>query len=253
MMTRARLLVVAAGISILCGCITTTTSSQRFSRSDDAGEQNYTLGAQYFKNGSYDLARDRLERAIAFEPKMVKAHTMLALTYAQVGNVRLARESFNRSVRLAPNGQDVRNAYAVFLCGQEEYDEARKQFDQTIEVRENDNPEIMMSNAGVCMANKPDLELAEQYFRQALARRPAYAEALIQLAALKHRTGDSLTARAFLQRYLATTAESAAVLDLAIQIETDLGDDRAATDYINRLLRVFPESAEARRSLAGTI
>jgi type IV pilus assembly protein PilF len=141
----------------------------------------------------------------------------------------------------------------VFLCGQEEYDEARKQFDQTIEVRENDNPEIMMSNAGVCMANKPDLELAEQYFRQALARRPAYAEALIQLAALKHRTGDSLTARAFLQRYLATTAESAAVLDLAIQIETDLGDDRAATDYINRLLRVFPESAEARRSLAGTI
>lgn len=253
MMTRARLLVVAAGISILCGCITTTTSSQRFSRSNDAGEQNYTLGAQYFKNGSYDLARDRLERAIAFEPKMVKAHTMLALTYAQVGNVRLARESFNRSVRLAPNDQDVRNAYAVFLCGQEEYDEARKQFDRAIEVRENDNPEIMMSNAGVCMANKPDLELAEQYFRQALARRPAYAEALIQLAALKHRTGDSLTARAFLQRYLATTAESAAVLDLAIQIETELGDDRAATDYINRLLRVFPESAEARRSLAGTI
>ncbi len=253
MMTRARLLVVAAGISILCGCITTTTSSQRFSRSNDAGEQNYTLGAQYFKNGSYDLARDRLQRAIAFEPKMVKAHTMLALTYAQVGNVRLASESFNRSVRLAPNDQDVRNAYAVFLCGQEEYDEARKQFDRAIEVRENDNPEIMMSNAGVCMANKPDLELAEQYFRQALARRPSYAEALIQLAALKHRIGDSLTARAFLQRYLATTAESAAVLDLAIQIETALGDDRAATDYINRLLRVFPESAEARRSLAGTI
>jgi len=253
MMTRARLLVVAAGTAILCGCISTTTGPRSYSISDDAGEQNYTLGAQYFKNGSYDLARDRLERAIAFEPKMVKAHTMLALTYAQVGNVRLASESFNRSVRLAPNDQDVRNAYAVFLCGQEEYDEARKQFDRAIEVRENDNPEIMMSNAGVCMANKPDLELAEQYFRQALARRPSYAEALIQLAALKHRTGDSLTARAFLQRYLATTAESAAVLDLAIQIETALGDDRAATDYINRLLRVFPESAEARRSLAGTI
>ena len=253
MMTRASLLVVAAGISILCGCITTTTSSQRFSRSNDAGEQNYTLGAQYFKNGSYDLARDRLERAIAFEPKMVKAHTMLALTHAQVGNVRLATQSFDRSVRLAPNDQDVRNAYAVFLCGQEDYDEARYQFDLAIKVRENDNPEVMMSNAGVCMANKPDLELAEQYFRQALERRPAYAEPLIQLAALKHRTGDNLTARAFLQRYLASTAESAAVLDLAIQIETDLGDDRAATDYMNRLLRAFPESAEARRSLAGKI
>lgn len=253
MMTRATSLVVAAGISMLCGCVSTTTGPRQASVSDDAGEQNYTLGAQYFKNGSYNLARDRLERAIAFEPKMAKAHTLLALTHAQTGNVRLATEHFDQSVYLAPNDQDVRNAYAVFLCGQEDFDEARIQFDRAIAVRENDNPEVMMSNAGVCMANKPDLELAEQYFRQALERRPAYAEALIQLAALKHRTGDNLTARAFLQRYLASTAESAAVLDLAIQIETDLGDDRAATDYMNRLLRAFPESAEARRSLAGKI
>ena len=203
MMTRVTLLVVASGISILCGCISTTSGPRQSSGSDDAGEQNYTLGAQYFRNGSYDLARDRLERAIAFEPKMAKAHTMLALTHAQAGNVRLATESFEQAVRLAPNDQDVRNAYAVFLCGQEDYDEARNQFDRAIAVRENDNPEVMMSNAGVCMANKPDIELAEQYFRQALERRPSYAEALIQLAALKHRTGDSLTARAFLQRYLA--------------------------------------------------
>ena len=174
---------------------------------------------------------------------------MLAMTYVQLDIRRLATESFDRAIRLGPNDQDIRNAYAVFLCGLGEYDNARDQFDRAIGIRENDNPEIMMSNAGVCMAKKPDLELAEKYFRQAIERKPRYSEALIQLAVLKHRTDDDLTARAFLQRYLALDEASAAVLDLAIEIETRLGNDRAVTDYMNQLLRDFPDSPEARRTL----
>ena len=251
MMTRAKLLVVTAIISILCGCVSSTSDVRRFQGRDDAAEQNYKLGAQYFKNGSYELARDRLQRAIEYDSSMASAHSMLALTQVQLGNSRLAAESFNRAVRLAPKDYNIRNAYAVFLCGQGNYDEAQKQFDRAIDARENDNPEIMMTNAGVCMAKKPDLALAERYFRQALERRPAYGEALLQLAALKHRIGDSLAARAFLQRYLAVNAATAVVLDLAIQIETNLGDDRAATNYLNQLLRDFPDSPEARRTLTS--
>lgn len=249
MMTRASLLILSAMISILCGCISSTSEVRRFEGGDDAGEQNYQLGAQYFRNGSYELARDRLMRAIEFDPKYAAAHSMLALTYVELGNTRLATESFDQAIRYGPNNQDVRNAYAIFLCGQRDFDEAQEQFDRAIGIRENDNPEVMMSNAGVCMAKKPDLELAEKYFRAAITRKPTYGEALIQLAALKHRNEDSLTARAFLQRYLAANAATPAVLDLAIQIETKLGDDRAATDYMNQLLRDFPDSAEARRTL----
>ncbi len=249
MMTRANLLVVTGIISILCGCVTSTTETRHFEESDDAAAHNYQLGVQYFRKGNYALARDRLTRSLDFDPKMAPTHSMLALTYVQLSNTRLATEHFNLAVRYGPNDQDVRNAYAVFLCGQGDYDEARKQFDRAINIRVNDNPEVMMSNAGVCMAKKPDLELAEQYFRQAIARRPNYGEALIQLAALKHRTEDNLTARAFLQRYLAFNEASAAVLYLAIQIETQLGMDREATDYLNRLLRDFPDSPEARQTL----
>ena len=249
MKTRANILIVTAIAAVLSGCVSSTSEVSRQSGTDDAGEQNYQLGAQYFRNGNYDLARDRLERAIDFEPRMAKAYSMLALTHVQLGNKRLATETFDRAVRLEPRDPDVRNAYAVYLCGQRQFEEARDQFDQAIAVRDNENPEVMMTNAGVCMVNKPDLELAENYFRQAIELRPSYAEALIQLAALKHRTGDDLTARAFMQRYLAGTAATPAVLDLAIQIEKKLGDDRAATDYVNQLLRDFPESAEARRTL----
>lgn len=251
MMTRAKILIVMAIVSILFGCISTTTNVRRQADNSEASEQNFQLGSQYFRNGSYDLARDRLERSIGFDPKSAKTHSLLALTHVQLGNIRLATESFDRAVRLGPKNHDVRNAFAVFLCGQEDFDEARAQFDYAIKIRDNENPEIMMTNAGVCIANKPDLEVAEQYFRDALKIRPSYGEALIQLAALKHRTGDNLSARAFMQRYLASNVAAPAVLMLAIQIETELGDERAVTNYMNQLLRDFPDSAEARRMLAS--
>jgi type IV pilus assembly protein PilF len=249
MMTRAKLLILSAIISILCGCISTTSEVRRYEESDDAAEQNYQLGAQYFRNGSYELAQNRLMRSIEFDSKYAPAHSMLALTYVQLGRTRLANESYDRAVRLAPNDYDIRNAYAVFLCGQREFDEAQKQFDLAIDNRENDSPEIMLSNAGVCMGRKPDLVLAEEYFRESIRRKSTYSEPLIQLAALKFNSDDSLSARGFLQRYLAANAATPAVLDLAIQIETNLGDDRAATDYMNQLLRDFPDSEEARRTL----
>ena len=252
MMTRANLLVVTVIISMLCSCVTSTTQTRQFEESDEAAGHNYQLGVQYFRKGNYILARDRLTRSLDFEPKTASTHSMLALTYVQLSNTRLASKHFDLAVRYGPNDQDVRNTYAVFLCGQGNYDEARKQFDRAINIRENDNPEVMMSNAGVCMAKKPDFELAERYFRQAIARRPSYGEALIQLAALKHRTEDNLTARAFLQRYLSFNAASAAVLYLAIQIETQLGMDREATDYLNLLLRDFPDSPEARQTLTSS-
>jgi len=34
-----------------------------------------------------------------------------------------------------------------------------------------------------------------------------------------------------------------------VQIEEKLGDERAKTEYSNRILREFPQSAEARRVL----
>jgi type IV pilus assembly protein PilF len=249
MMTRANVLVLTVILSIVCGCVSSTTQVRRYTAEDDAAEQNYQLGARYFRNGNYELARDRLLRAIELDSKMAAAHSMLALTYVQLGNTRLATESFDRAIRLGPNDKDVRNAYGVFLCDQREFDEGLKQFDRAIAIRDNDNPEIMLTNAGVCIAKKPDIALSEQYFRQALERRSTYGEALIQMAALKHRTGDNFNASAFMQRYLAANEASAAVLYLAIQIETENGNDRAATDYLNQLLRDFPDSVEARQTL----
>lgn len=246
----ARGLVTASLLVLFAGCVSTSQKVPRSTEpNDDAGGYNYQLGTEYYRNGSFELARDRLERAIELDPRDADTHSLLAMTLVQLGQHRLATESFDRAVKLAPNSSDVRNAFAVYLCQQGRYDEALKQFDRAINIHENEESHVMMTNAGVCVAKKPDLVLAEKYLRDALAVRATYGEALIQLAALKHRTEDNLGARAFLQRYLATNPASSGVLYLAVQIETQLGDERAATDYMNQLLREFPQSAEARLML----
>ncbi len=247
MISMTRLLMVLAVFAQLGACISTTTGEPK-SEPDDAASarQYYQLGARYLRNGSYALARDRLLHALDFDPKMADAHSLLALAYVNLENPRLAQEHYEKAVRYEPDNVDSRNAYAVYLCQKKEYDEAQKQFDHAIAIYENDNAEVMLTNAGVCMAGKPDYELAEEYFRRALKFKASYGEALIQLAALKHQTGNNLHARAFLQRYLATNLASAPVLFLGMQIEIALGDDRAAKDYSKQILRDFTDSPEAR-------
>jgi len=240
-------LIACVAGSILAGCISTDTGSPKVEPSEDAAEQNYQLGTQYFRNGSYELARSRLERATEIDPKYAEAHSMLAMTLVKLDKIRLATESFNRAVRLAPNNFHVRNSYAVFLCQQRQFDEAREQFDRAIKVRENDNPEVMMTNAGVCMVQNDDLALAEEYFRDALSVRPTYAEALIQMASLMHLIVDDLKARAFLQRYLVGNEATATVLYLGVHIESALGDERAADNYQNRIFTDFADSPEAKQ------
>lgn len=245
-MKKSGLLAVVVVFGFISACVSSTTGTMRTELDEAAAaEQYYLLGVQYMRNGNYRLARDRLQRAILFAPKMAVAHSTLALAFVQLDNQRLAAEHYEKAIRYAPGNFDVQNAYAVFLCQQQQFDRAIVYFDKAIAVYENDDAQVMLTNAGVCMVKKPDYELAEKYFRDALQRKSSYGEALIQLASLKHKTGNDLHARAFLQRYLAVNSVSASALFLGIEVEKSLGDKRASTDYGNQLLRDFPNSAEA--------
>jgi type IV pilus assembly protein PilF len=249
MKTSERLLLACVLSLLMAGCVQTTTTVggvRPDADENDAAELNYQLGARYYRNGSYELARDRLLTSIELNPRNAVAHYTLALTYEALGNLRLATESYDESVRIAPRNHQVQNAYAVFLCKQRNYEDARRHFDRAAEIKTNDDPEITLTNAGVCMMQQPDRAAAESYFRQALEHKSNYGEALIQMAVLKHATGEDLNARAFLQRYLAANPAAADVLYLGVEIEEALGDERARTEYAEQILRDFPTSPQAR-------
>ena len=236
------------------GCVTSTSGSPEKAEADkgDAADLNYQLGARYYRNGNYQLARDRLLYSIKLDPRNAIAHSTLALTYERLDNTRLATEAYEEAVRIAPRNFDVLNTYAVFLCRQGRYDEAIKNFDKAIDIIENDDAEITLTNAGVCMMQKPDLAIAESYFRTALEHKSSYGDALLQLCLLMLEQEEYLAARAFLQRFLGTNLPSASVLYLGVRIETELGDERARTEYSNRILREYPQSPEARQILENS-
>ena len=57
---------------------TVTSGAQPDADEGEAAELNYQLGARYFRNGSYELARDRLLYSIELDPKNAVAHYTLA-------------------------------------------------------------------------------------------------------------------------------------------------------------------------------
>lgn len=236
----------------LASCISTTTDVPPETDDSEAAERFYQLGARYYRNGNYKLARDRLQHAIELDSDLAIAHSVLALTYERLDNSRLAAVHHQKAVRAAPENHIVRNAYAVWLCGQGEFDDARTQFERAAGAAENDDPEVTLTNAGVCLSNEPDFTSAEAYLRRALEKNPAYGEALIQTSFLMYKTQEFLQARAFLQRYLAANKPTPEVLYLAVQIEKSLGNDRARSDYERQLLREFPNSIQARRVLQAS-
>jgi len=238
---------------LMVGCVSTTTGSITEPEGDneEAADLNYQLGARYYQQGSYTLALDRLKLATEFDPKMAAAYSALALTYEALDNQRLAREAYESAVRVEPRNFDVQNTYAVYLCRHKDYSQAQKYFDKAGGHPENDEAEVTLTNAGVCMGQKPDLAAAENYFRQALDHKRNYGEALLQLCLLKFQQEDYLGARAFLQRFMSGTIPTAGVLYLASRIEGKLGNERGKTDYENQLIREFPTSPEARKVLGA--
>ncbi|MEM7431211.1 MAG: type IV pilus biogenesis/stability protein PilW [Pseudomonadota bacterium] len=245
-----RQFIIASGFLLLAGCISTTTGPAEVEPDPVAAAQlNYELGARYYQNGSYDLARDRLLYSLEIDPKNATAHSVLALTYEQLDNIRLATESYESAVRVAPRNYDILNTYAVFLCRQGQPDEGVKYFERAVNATENDDEEITLTNAGTCMLNKPDLAAAETYFRRALEYKATYGDALINMALLKNRAEEYMSARAFFQRYLASNLPAPEILYAACKNEVALGDERAKSEYANRILREYPQSRQARQVL----
>ena len=244
---------ILAGLAFciqVSGCVSTSTGDDiPDPNSEDAAELNYQLGARYYNSGKYDLSRDRLLLAIEFDPEFALAYSTLGLAYEGLENPRLATQAYENAIDLAPKDPDIQNTYAVFLCRQGEFKRAAEHFLRAAEIETNDNSEVTLTNAGVCLVQQPDYVQAETFFRQALDVRHNYGEALLQMCLLKHHLKDDLTARAFLQRYLGSNVPSPQVLNLGMQIEASLGDERAREVFANQILREYPDSIEARRIL----
>ena len=181
------------------------------------------------------------ERAVAADARSSTARVMRGTVLEALGRGLEAGEDYTLAVRLASKDGQVLNAYGAWLCRAGRTDEALQSFSDAISDESYRQPTQALANAGSCAAEAGRDEQAELNFRAALTLAPQHAQALAGMARLEHRRGDTLKARAFLQRREALAPLTAQELALAIDIETAAGDARAATRYRNQLATLAAE------------
>lgn len=207
-----------------------------------AAETNTALGRQYMDRGQYEIALDKLKRAVAYDREYAPAHTLLAVLYETIGETADAEKEFRLAVRYDPKDGDVNNNLGAFLCRQGKGSEADAYFMTAIEDPFYQTPAIALANAGSCALDLGELDKAEAYLRQSLKYDQRMPEALLPLAEVSYRKGAYLQARAFLQRYEVVAPDNEESLKLGYLIETALGDGPSAERYRLELRENYPNA-----------
>lgn len=212
---------------------------------DKAAQVNTQLGQEYMNRGQYEIALDKLKKAVKADPGYAPAHTVLAVLYERLGEASLAERHYAEAAKVAPDNGDANNNYGAFLCRNGEAPRAERYFVKALDDPFYRTPEVAMANAGQCALQAGDMDKAESYLRQSLAYDDDFPDALLGLSRVSFGRNDFLRARGFLQRYESVAPVSAASLMLGYRIETQLGNTKGARQQADRLLEQFPKSAEA--------
>lgn len=248
------LAVVVTGVLMLGACVTVSDHPEDIASAAKRAEIHTELGANYLMRNQLDVAKAELEEALRLDSDNSAAHNIMALLQIRLKDDSKAEYHFRRSISLDPDNSDARNNYGVYLCERGRYDDADEQFRTALKNPLYKSPEQADVNAGICRLKKSDKVAARQYFRAALQINPKQTVALVHMARLSLESGETLSARGFMQRYFALGPETPETLLLAFRIERALGAKDAQATYALRLRGKFPDSAEAKqlRSLTGS-
>lgn len=211
---------------------------------NEAASANLNLGIEYLKQGKYEAALEKLEKARAADPGHPATYNVLGLLYQQINDPKKAEQHFKKALSLYSNDSSTLNNYGSFLCQQNRLEEAETTFLKAAANPLYQSPEIAITNAGLCLYNNQKKDKAKEYFQQALQINPQVSPALIKMCELALDDFNYLSARAYLQRYQQVSRHTARSLWLGIQIERELGDKDAVSSYALLLKNSFPDSDE---------
>jgi tetratricopeptide (TPR) repeat protein len=184
--------------------------------------------------------RADLEQALALNPAAANAYSLLGRSYRESGDLPRARRMFQRALALNPNAPYPYFDLAVIYLRQQQLPAAIGQFESGLNLGFSDTP-------------IPDLDLAINELRQAIARDPKNAEAHNTLGRLLGWAGAS-------EKQIIAEFEEAIRLEPSFaQAHNNLGlvytqsgeDDKAAVAY-REAVKLRPDFADAHQNL-GTL
>ena len=239
MMRPLALATVLSLILLTAGC---AASSQGHVDKQAAAQANAKLGLDLLSKGQSEQAKARLQRALRYDSGNEVANWGMALVHQRLGQPQQARKYYRRIVQGNARPAIV-NSYAVFLCQQQETDEALAYFKRAANDHRNNSPAVALANAGLCLEQSGQHETARSYYRKALSINKNQPTALTQMAEIQYQQGQYLSARAFIERADSAVKLSPEMLLLAARVELKLGDRDVARQYLQRHNQRMPSAA----------
>jgi type IV pilus assembly protein PilF len=252
-----KFLVSLSVIFVFTGCVTqnyendkNTPVIENESTNNEIAMTRISLGLGYLKMGNTTQAKLNLEKAKRFAPKLVQVHTAFAHYFDSVGEPEQAISSYETALSVKSDDADTLNNYGVFLCKQERYQDAEKQILKAIAQPSYILVSQSYENLALCQLKAKEFNKAEQYFDKAILHSPSSASSLLHMVRLQYAKADYKKALIFLKRYeKATRRFSPNALALAFKIFEKQRDRKTAKNYASMLVKMFPNSYEAKQYL----
>lgn len=247
MNTGSILLALVLALS-LAGCAGGTKTAKE-NRDDanlrQASATNVQLGVGYLRRGQYEIAKEKLQKAIDQDPENIDAYTTMAFLLIQVDELEEVEEYYLAALDVKEKDPGLRNSYGAYLCRVGRTDDALEQFKLAYNSPYYKTAFLAYANAGTCLFQADRYEKAEEMLRKALKLQPELPDALISMAELSIKTEKYMKSRAYIQRYHAINKPSAESLWVQVQAERALGAKQHYYKYARQLLDEFADSEQA--------
>lgn len=219
---------------------------------DDRANIRTQLAAEYYRRAQYGTAVEEAKKAISINPKYAPAYSMLGVIYMEIREDVQARDYFKQALALAPNDSDIHHNFGFFLCDRGEYLAGIAEYMAALRDPLYQNQEKTLTDAGGCAEKAGKQEDARSYYERALRFQANSVPAKYQLARLLLKTGKLPEARRYaLELARQSNPPQAEILWLAVLVERQLGNKEGEYRFSDQLRRLFPESLETSKLLAG--
>lgn len=153
----------------------------------------YAAGLTLFRTGSYDEARQELERAVALQPTSEDATRLLGRVLMRQGRIDEGMEQFRKALAIRPNSVSLHSDMGLALYNAQRYAEALTAFEKATALAPNSS--ISLSQAGAASQMLGDNRKALEFYERATAISPR-AETFSSMGTIYYSLGEYAKAAA---------------------------------------------------------
>jgi type IV pilus assembly protein PilF len=229
-------------LPFLTACV--TVGGEPPTRNEKASAINVEMGYGYMAQNNFEVANQKLLRALDQNPESASAHLAYATLQNRLLQTDVAQKHYKIATELDPNDSDAANNYGTFLCLNGSEAESEKYFLQALKNPLYKTPEYAYTNAARCLLRIDGKVKAKTYLRKALAAKSDFGNALIEMAQLEFEVENNDSAKLYVDRFHLAQRPTARSLWLAIRVELELNGENDVEELGQQLESDFPNSAE---------